>query len=459
MTVVVMSFLVASDILFSVMTWASNNVSLSLLRGDTIEQRRIMTSLIEFNDPKTVELKEELSSGRPINILALGGSVTWGALLSDRQDAYPWLIGKAYNTNFGIPCVVDNIAMRATGAHYPSLCLETMIPESATKSYDIILFDFVMNGTDGFPLLLKRLRQRYPDAVVVYVHIWSLVHLARDPITRQKPRSVGFDPTIDWIWSPDTFNPNLNVNGKINCGREICDGAVMEKLVKDAGGYVYKMPLPETPKQAIANGWFAVDWHHLSKRGHENLAEGVLEFLLPLRGDVFKPKTLGSFGVGDQCYNWFQDGNITGISYSGANLKNLIAAQTKNQPDSAKWVLEINSQTNNGSITFESMFGIPVPIGLSYMSKQEGSKYSLVEVSTNDNTPIQIDPNLNHNTVEAHITVYSNIGWANPESNTLAIRTVERRESPFRVVGIFLCGVCAETGDLGTGALNRQVGL
>lgn len=204
---------------------------------------------------------------------------------------------------------------------------------------------------------------------------------------------------------------------------------------------------------------FPAKRHHLSKHGHENLAEGVLEFLLPLRGEVFKPKTVGTFGVGDQCFNWFQDGNITGINYSGFNLKNLIAAQTKNQPDSAKWVLEINSQTNNGAITFESKFSIPVPIGLSYMSKLEGSKYSLVEVSTNDYTPIQIDPNLNHNTVEAHITVYSNIGWANPGSNTLTIRTVERRESPFRVVGIFLCGVCAETGDLGTGALNRQVGL
>lgn len=216
-----------------------------------------------FFDPKTVEIKN-YNYERPIQILALGGSVTWGATLSNRYDAYPWLLGKAYNRNQQpsdedyYKLYVDNLAMRATGADYPSLCLESIV--SPTKSYDIILFDFVMNGTDGFPLLIRRLRERYPKAVLIYVHIWSLVHLARHPQTKQKPRSVGLDPTIDYVWSPDTFNPNLNEHAKRNCGREICDGAVMEQLVKEMGGYVYKMPQPETPKQVIEYGWFASDW-------------------------------------------------------------------------------------------------------------------------------------------------------------------------------------------------------
>lgn len=34
----------------------------------------------------------------------------------------------------------------------------------------------------------------------------------------------------------------------------------MEKLVKDVGGHVFKMPQPETPKQVIENGWFSPDW-------------------------------------------------------------------------------------------------------------------------------------------------------------------------------------------------------
>lgn len=179
-------------------------------------------------DPKTVEIKE-YKYDRPIQILALGGSVTWGATLANRYDAYPWLLSKAFNNNpptldsaADFTAYVDNKAMRATGADYPSICLESIV--SPTKSYDIILFDFVMNGTNGFPLLIKRLRERYPKAILIYVHIWSLVHLARHPVTKQKPRSIGLDPTIDYIWSPDTFNPNLNEHDKRYCGREVCDG-------------------------------------------------------------------------------------------------------------------------------------------------------------------------------------------------------------------------------------------
>jgi hypothetical protein len=51
--------------------------------------------------------------------------------------------------------------------------------------------------------------------------------------------------------------------------------------------------------------------------------------------------------------------------------------------------------------------------------------------------------------------VYSHIGWANPGWNTITIRTVEQRQLPFRVVGIFLCGHCAERGgDMGNGAIR-----
>lgn len=198
-------------------------------------QRHLLGFYSKFPiDPKTVEIKE-YKYDRPIQILALGGSVTWGATLANRYDAYPWLLGKAFNNNLltldnsaDFTAYVDNKAMRATGADYPSICLESIV--SPTKSYDIILFDFVMNGTNGFPLLIKRLRERYPKAILIYVHIWSLVHLARHPVTKQKPRSIGLDPTIDYIWSPDTFNPNLNEHDKRYCGREVCDGKYLRFL-------------------------------------------------------------------------------------------------------------------------------------------------------------------------------------------------------------------------------------
>jgi hypothetical protein len=121
--------------------------------------RRNLDEMI--NDPKTVELKPEpqvqlppaqmvdalepplpssseqnLAAGpAPLSILSLGGSVTWGATLEDRTKAYPWMVGNAFGGAH-----VDNLAFRATGADFPSLCIESLIEEagSAERSYDLV---------------------------------------------------------------------------------------------------------------------------------------------------------------------------------------------------------------------------------------------------------------------------------------------------------------------------------
>jgi hypothetical protein len=231
---------------------ASTSTSLrGIVKQSEEKAQRKLDNLNRFVDPNNVVLKSPTNTPegnetpienlpwifpltgaqipRPINILAFGGSVTWGAMLEDRHLAYPWMLGTPYVDH------VDNMAMRATGADYPSLCLESIIPDAANKNYDVILFDFVMNITDGFPLLLKRLRERFPEAIIIYVHIWSLVNLAIDPATGENLRQAKYDPNRNWQWtSEDIFNGH----GGNDCGIEICSSKEMEKLFTDAGGYI-----------------------------------------------------------------------------------------------------------------------------------------------------------------------------------------------------------------------------
>lgn len=98
-------------------------------RDGRVTRGRSLASFTQFSDPKTVENKkfsrlDNSGTRAPLNILALGGSQTWGARLNNRHDAYPWLIGQPF------PDHVDNLATRATGADYPSVCLESMIPRN-----------------------------------------------------------------------------------------------------------------------------------------------------------------------------------------------------------------------------------------------------------------------------------------------------------------------------------------
>jgi hypothetical protein len=74
-----------------------------------------------------------------LSILSLGGSVTWGATLEDQSKAYPWLIGHTLGGAH-----VDNLAMPATGADFPAICIESQInqlPSSDEREYDLVSFE------------------------------------------------------------------------------------------------------------------------------------------------------------------------------------------------------------------------------------------------------------------------------------------------------------------------------
>ncbi len=138
-----------------------------------ITRSRTLISFSPFADPKTVENKNSLrpdDSGAgarpPLNILALGGSQTWGARLQNRYDAYPWLIGQPS------PDHVDNLATRATGADYPSVCLESMIPRNhhieGQPVYDLVS----PPPTPSFTLKRHMLHISLPLLLVVPDHVY-----------------------------------------------------------------------------------------------------------------------------------------------------------------------------------------------------------------------------------------------------------------------------------------------
>ena len=66
------------------------------------------------------------------------------------------------------------------------------------------------------------------------------------------------------------------------------------------------LPLPPSPKAASANGWFRPDWQHLSTKGHEVLANGIVHILHSHETNVRSgSKCLGMFGLGGQNFQWF----------------------------------------------------------------------------------------------------------------------------------------------------------
>lgn len=81
-----------------------------------VKEVTFVSSLLNSNKNTPESEAVVTTAQNPLNILSLGGSVTWGAGLSDRDDAYPFLLRSVYNHK------VQNLAIRGTGKSYYLQC-------------------------------------------------------------------------------------------------------------------------------------------------------------------------------------------------------------------------------------------------------------------------------------------------------------------------------------------------
>ena len=423
-------------------------------------KRRLFSNLVNYMDPKSVTMKTPEATRnhfpqtrpqpaafhfpydlpRPLNILALGGSVTFGERLADRYESFPFLVGSPYVDS------VDNFATQATSsAEYPSLCLESILLErqADNKSYDLIFLEFSFinssSSLQGLHLLLRRLVQRYPEAVIIYIHLYPLLAMVEEANTGIRPLRAapsGHDLDLDWKWIAQ-HEPNYS-EGAIPFGQFTLPKHV-DTWIQEVGGYVYNLPFPSNPKDAML--WFSDDWWHLSYAGHVEVANGILSLISQMQKKVLKQHKRLVDNSGDQCYNWFSNGIVTLEDYSGCQLVNIV--EMGKITNLQKWVLEVDPYSSGATITFESKFSSPnIPIYVSYLSVMAPAELSVVEVAANTKDDFQrIDPNI-MGTADTHIPLIQKVGVARPGKNTLHIKTVDQRQNPFRIVGVYMCATC-----------------
>lgn len=417
---------------------------------------------------------QKLLYSRNKNILTLGGSTTWGSKLEERTWAYPYLLPQLLGSTWK----VYNLAVRATDASYASQCIETMVREGNKQKnkqdvleFDVIMLEYSLNGLDGMPLLLKRLRQRYPKAVILYVHLWSLRMSVDNAVTGAKPRdeltkglkfkdadaninAMLADPNAKWAWGPKMKSDS----------EAIRDAALRD--VEAVGGHLYQVPMPdESPQVAFEEHWFGPDYHHLSRQGHAMVAEQLAALLLADNeailnsagsriGDVQKTDIhqitlgataaeLGTWGAGDHCYSWYETGTHPDVQVDGGTVKNFV----KND----KWAVNVGLTFGQPAIiTFPNTKDQPQPVMLMIMSWGPGvypkAKIDLRSPGFVGNQTSILDP-LHSNPLHHvfHVTRTAHIGWANADSSSkVTVDPIEDVQRPLRVIGIVMCGACLE---------------
>ena len=245
---------------------------------------------------------------RPLRFLTLGGSNSWGANVDPGTDSYSRILEQHYGA------AVDNLSIPATGAGYSARCLQSLVergaeavpnldPDNFGKHHgkrkqetetndnlsrsqldDVVVVEFSVNGIDHLDILLLRIRQRYPDAIVIYIdHLpWKDRHLER---------YLGGS-------SPDAVLPEI------------------QAAVAAVGGHTYRIPRPDDDGLDDETGWnlmhhgiYAEDDRHLNQRGHLLVASEILAIVRSNWLSIPDSPNLNPWGHGgDICYTWFASG-------------------------------------------------------------------------------------------------------------------------------------------------------
>jgi CheY-like chemotaxis protein len=383
---------------------------------------------------------------KPLKVLSLGGDQTLGQGMDHpaTQTYVAQLFGSASSSSS--QAQVDSIALADTGASYPSLCLESMLKHQNLQNtnYDLILLDYTTHQSDGLRFLLRRLRQRYPDAALVFVHIYSLVDHIFEVTSGRAPLDYGLDSEdAEWDWktSSDDHNywkrPSSTVDRRSKCVREICYEDQLLRLVEaNARGHVWFMPLTESPQQILQEQWFQEEnWSMLTAKGHAVVAHHLGTFLEQhsIAKELQAPnKRLATFGEGggDLCIDWFHNGpQVTKQIASPVTFRNarfncpaptsahsssitnpaasrrLDAAAAAAAPSTSRTSFS-SSNTNEGcvfemmpapqtsttrtvtkmAVNFHNPYSEPVPVAVSYRSQQFPMLYPNVVMELNNNT-------------------------------------------------------------------------
>lgn len=403
--------------------------------------------------------KDISSSNRKLNILTLGGSVTWGACISNREDAYPFLLSSLSSHS------VQNLAIRATDSFFPSLCIQSMMAEAQllNEEFDVIVLEYSLNGSNGLTTLVKRLQYRYPDAVFIYVHLVSLGVVAARPDKEQAGEVNENSHNINtWRWK----EPRSNYEPLFHLKPQL------QAFLEQVGAYVYTLPRDTNTNWLIPeSSYFCTDAHHLGEKGHLKVATDLLTLLelARFRSDPATAATphlqelLHTWGEGDMCSDWLLSGKLSNpniLPLSIAQPPDLSDPIMREIPYSAKYTLEFFT---TGTITIRNTRNHPLEIYICFMAgkfenRSVPTKYPLTTVTNiNDNgQSFVLNPTDSKNRAsdgkmnKNHVRDMIQIGLAQPGDNVIRIEPMgnpgENNNLPFRLVGVALIGSAYNIG-------------
>eukprot|EP00543_Licmophora_paradoxa_P005292 CAMPEP_0202454350 /NCGR_PEP_ID=MMETSP1360-20130828/12113_1 /ASSEMBLY_ACC=CAM_ASM_000848 /TAXON_ID=515479 /ORGANISM="Licmophora paradoxa, Strain CCMP2313" /LENGTH=403 /DNA_ID=CAMNT_0049073653 /DNA_START=187 /DNA_END=1398 /DNA_ORIENTATION=+ len=348
-----------------------------------------------------------------------------------------------------------NLAIRAAGPQYPALCTQSMVGDGENEIYDVIVLEYNLRADKDLIQLARRLRQRFPKATIIFLHIWLPFQLHHKPSNRNIKAIV--ENSLDKSKKPAAaYNYSVLldiVNQTKHYEWEFRDSVSSHLAIQQAAyevkGYIYDLHRPKSTLQAMLEygPFFQWDMIHYSEAGHAMIAEEIRKLLA--RVDAQPSNETRPWKDKDRCMSWFETGEIPrGVEGDGVVM---------NQFTKHKYGLEL--QGRSARLGIRNTLNRTLNVYLSYMATGPHKDYPTAEVTivTNDgeNNDSDHHGNMVNDNVQSviinpleptgaypvHIVQSQLIGQidVNSLSASIWIRPLqEDRPQPFRVVGIIM---------------------
>lgn len=345
-----------------------------------LRRRRLLPSSQGRNNKQTITTEAQTG----LRYLSFGGPLTYGRGLDEvkrTSEAYPYLLSSSATTGDRVRNVAHP-SYDSMGPTMVSLCAQSIVEgmnsavnanANASIEYDVITLEYSLasasntaTSKDAFlssiRLLVRRLRQRYPQANILMVQLWTPSDLVYIDVTSN--RTVSYDE-----WRRNSYTQKQQ-NAWTFRELSIDEQEVEEGLqitMDFEGGLIYKIPRPKNINNDdslnnILQDWFLEEQeedssyhddeiitndgaapspssyfrYSLSRRGHKAVAEGIRKLLknssfairsskrqnnrasfaatnrnpvpLPTPPSSSSHQGLYSWGSGDFCRLWYDSG-------------------------------------------------------------------------------------------------------------------------------------------------------
>jgi len=282
-------------------------------------------------------------------------------------------------------------------------------------------------------LLARRLRHRYPKAIMLFLDIWlppffkhgsGIISPGWGGPGYQQAEGLGI---IDSTSPEDLTHPDDWTHTASHSYSEDFARA----LKKNVGAVMVQAGAGDITPDAY-DLLFLDDLGHFSEIGHRFVADLIRDTLQKQNFRTHHDATVKRWGQEDACENWFRTGHT--------NLEHNMAM---NEFKPGKYALEARS--DDAYIKVNNDHGDMLELTLEYMTTSPDCLYPEVEITTDTYLSVRVECKKLSFPWDVHVTGQLHVGSIMPGETTIRIAPTDsahnrngEAEWPFRIVGVTL---------------------